>query len=229
MSQLCYTWSLLLQSRSWPGITTVSLGRLQHTRSTAQRACRQPGLGLQHRRAHPAALGVWLAAVTVAAGARLDAGVTCCGLEGRGRTARPLSVGTRYPRSRGRVLPRLCPRPARPQHLHSDAASTPPPPADTVSHATTNPRYHRTTSQLQPSTSAHRAGTPGDGGSWGGPGSGPDINESDGFLVYQHQTFREANNAGPELRENIVNKIYLDLVGNLVSMDLFVIHAGLRE
>ena len=31
------------------------------------------------------------------------------------------------------------------------------------------------------------------------------------------------------LRENIVNKIYLDLVGNLVSMDLFVIHAGLRE
>ena len=107
--------------------------------------------------------------------------------------------------------------------------ATPPPPADTVSHATTNPRYHRTTSQLQPSTSAHHAGTPGDGGSWGGPGSGPDINESDGFLVYQHQTFREANNAGPELRENIVNKIYLDLVGNLVSMDLFVIHAGLRE
>ena len=75
----------------------------------------------------------------------------------------------------------------------------------------------------------HRAGTPGDGGSLGGQGSGPDINESDGFLVYQHQTFREANNAGPELRENIVNKIYLDLVGNLVSMDLFVIHAGLRE
>ena len=27
----------------------------------------------------------------------------CCWLEGRGRTARPLSVGTRYPRSRGRV------------------------------------------------------------------------------------------------------------------------------
>ena len=107
--------------------------------------------------------------------------------------------------------------------------ATPPPPADTVSHATTNPRYHHTTSQLQPSTSAHHAGTPGDGCRWGGPGSGPDINESDGFLVYQHQTLREANNAGPELRENIVNKIYLDLVGNLVSMDLFVIHAGLRE
>ena len=42
---------------------------------------------------------------------------------------------------------------------------------------------------------------------------------------------KPANNSGSELRVNTVNtvnKLYLDLDGNVVSVDLFVIHAGLR-